>query len=145
MNSNNDSGGLIVGIIIAIVILIGLAYILDNSSTETIGENNMNSNQMNSDGNTTPENSGDTTITNNSTTTTQSPTDTAFTIKTSDLSSEQKAMLTTAGIDGEEIVITNEMKACAEQSIGVERTAAFADGEKPTVIEAGKLLVCYNQ
>jgi hypothetical protein len=144
MNSKNNSGGLIVGIIIVIVILIGLAYVIENSTTDTVGEMNKNANQMNSDRNTTPDNSVDTYITTTSTTT-GAPTDTAFTIKTNDLSMEQKAMLATAGIDGDEIVITNQMKTCAEQSIGVDRTAAFAGGEKPTVMEAGKLLVCYNK
>jgi hypothetical protein len=71
--------------------------------------------------------------------------DTAFTIKVADLPTEQQSVLRTTGFDGEEIVITNAMKTCAERNISSERMAALVDGELPTMVEAGQLLVCYNQ
>lgn len=155
MDRNTNSSGLIIGVILVLILLIGFAFVwVRSSSDDMLGDDDNrdidtaldNMNPANQNNNNNANNPGTVVTTNSTTTTTTgSSTATAFTVNVSDLSSEQRTALTASGFEGDEIVITNAMKACAEQSIGVERTQAFADGEKPTVIEMGKLLVCYNK
>lgn len=70
---------------------------------------------------------------------------TAFTINIADLPDEQKTMVRAAGINGEQIVVTNDMKACAESGVGVARTQAIAGDDKPTMFVGAKLVTCYNR
>ncbi len=159
MGQNNDNSGVIVGVVLIVILLailfgtawgqslrsgMGLGDGAIATSTrvntnDSMGDNNNNTNN-------TPTN---TTITNTTSTTTVNSTtnadDVAFTVPVGSLSSEQQAMLKTAGVTGTEIEITNGMKTCAEQSIGAGRTAEIAGGAKPSLVESGKLIVCYNR
>lgn len=160
MGQNNDHSGVIVGIVLIVIllaILFGTAWGQSLRSSIGFGDgNNATSTKVNTNkssggtNNNADNNSTNTTITSTTTSTTtvntgMNSTDVAFRIQMSSLSSEQQAMLRTAGISGSEIAITNEMKTCAEQSIGAGRTAEIADGAKPSIIESGKLIVCYNR
>lgn len=116
-------------------------YVVDDA------ENSINSNDTNSNSEKTDDTNGmtDTSATPESN---QFANDdqTAFAVKVADLSSNQQAVLKVAGFSAtDEIVITNKMKACAESSIGTERTAAMAQGDKPTFTEGAQLLICYNE
>jgi hypothetical protein len=61
-----------------------------------------------------------------------------------DLPEAQQAAARLAGIE-DEIVITNEMKICAESNLGITRTSEIASGAKPTMAESVQLVACYNQ
>ena len=163
MVQNNDNSGVIVGIVLIVIllaILFGTAWGqslrssigLGDGATATSTRVNTNDSMRDTSNNTNnnPTNTTNTTITSTTTSTTtvntaMNPTDVAFRVQMSSLSPEQQAMLRTAGISGSEIAITNEMKTCAEQSIGAGRTAEIAGGAKPSIIESGKLIVCYNR
>ncbi len=153
-NKDNTFGIIIVIIVAAIVVyllfnLFGNTETTVNQNTAPDGTSLTNQNSM--PNNETGSQGGyETNTTVNSTTTTTvptvtSPTATAFVIKVSDLPEAQKTMLSTAGVTGDEIIITNEMKVCAEASIGIDRTLAISGGAKPTLLEGAKLVTCYNQ
>lgn len=78
-------------------------------------------------------------------TTSNTSSDTAFVIRIADLPEAQQSMLRATGIKGDDIVITNAMKTCAESSVGVDRTAEISKGATPSVIEGTKLVACYSQ
>lgn len=65
-------------------------------------------------------------------------------VSTASLTDGQRRMLETMGIDASSVTITPEMVACAEAKVGVDRVAAYEQGEIPTLIEAGKLAACYT-
>jgi hypothetical protein len=69
--------------------------------------------------------------------------DVAFVIDVSSIPETQRAFLTTMGIEGNEIVVTKTMLACAEASIGVERMAEIQYGATPSMSEGLKLAGCY--
>lgn len=160
MGQNNDNSGVIVGVVLIVIllaILFGTAWGQSLRSSIGLGDGTtatstrVNTNDsMRDTSNNTNNNPTNTTITSTTTSTTTvntriNPTDVAFRVQMSSLSPEQQAVLKTAGITGTEIEITNEMKTCAEQSIGTGRTAEIAGGAKPSIIESGKLIVCYNR
>ncbi|MES2966395.1 MAG: hypothetical protein V4668_01250, partial [Patescibacteria group bacterium] len=101
-------------------------------------------NNGNSVSTTTVTNSTTTATTSTSTATSTNPNEVAFRIKMSALPQEQQTMLRTAGITGDEIEITNAMRACAERSIGVNRTREISTGSNPSIVEGAKLVACYN-
>jgi hypothetical protein len=75
---------------------------------------------------------------------TPNPNGTAFVIPMSRLSESQRAFVRTAGVEGEEIVVTNAMVACAEASIGATRVAEIKNGASPSMSEGIKLMACYE-
>ncbi len=154
MGQNNDNSGVIVGVVLLIIILailFGTAWGQSLRNSMGLADDTVaTSTRVNTNNSTRDNNSTNTTImsTTTSTTTVNSgmkPTDVAFRVQMSSLSPEQQAILRTAGISGSEIEITNAMKTCAEQSIGASRTAEIAGGAKPSIIESGKLIICYNK
>lgn len=70
--------------------------------------------------------------------------ETAFTIDISRLSDTQQAAVRAAGVEGEEIVITRGMVACAEAEMGSTRVAEIEDGAEIGVREGITLVACYN-
>ena len=158
MGQNKDNSGVIVGVVLIVIllaILFGTAWGqslrsglgLGDGIAETATRVNTND-SMGDKNNNTNNNPANTTITNTTSTTTVNTSmnsdDVAFRVSVISLSPEQQAMLKTAGVTGAEIEITNGMKTCAEQSIGAGRTAEIAGGAKPSLVESGKLIVCYN-
>lgn len=154
MGQNKDNSGVIVGVVLIVILLailfgtawgqslrsgLGLGDPINSTSTRNNTNDSMGNNTVNS-------NPTNTTISNTTTSanTVTNPDDVAFRVQMSSLSPEQQTMLKTAGITGSEIEITNAMKTCAEQSIGASRTAEIAGGAKPSIIESGKLIICYN-
>lgn len=86
------------------------------------------------------------TVTNESTPATQpaaSPGDTAFTIDTSSLSSAQRSVLSTLGIDESVITVTNEMFTCAAGKLGSARLEEIKNGSLPSLGESFSLFSCY--
>lgn len=67
----------------------------------------------------------------------------AFTINVENIPETQRAFLTTMGISGNEIVVTNAMLACAEAEIGVARMLEIKNGATPAMTEGLKLAGCY--
>ena len=158
MGQNNDNSGVIVGIVLIVIllaILFGTSWGqslrngvgLGDGTAATSTRMNTNDSMGNTNSNTNTTNTSMTSTTTSTTTvnTQMNPDEVAFRVPLASLSAEQQAMLKTAGITGTEIAITNEMKTCAEQSIGASRTAEIAGGAKPSLIESGKLIVCYNR
>lgn len=68
----------------------------------------------------------------------------AFTIKVSDLSSGQQAILRGLGINESELAITNSMVACAEAKLGTGRVNEIRGGATPSFTEGAQLVACYN-
>lgn len=66
------------------------------------------------------------------------------TIPSSSLSDGQKKMLSTMGIDPESFVVTPEMVACAEASLGSARVLEIQNGDTPSFTEGVKLAACYK-
>ena len=67
------------------------------------------------------------------------------TIPESVMTERQQKARQFVGVDTKEIVITPEMFACAEASIGSQRMIDIQNGDTPSVVEGAKLLTCYNQ
>lgn len=66
------------------------------------------------------------------------------TISTSNLTDSQKKMLSALGIDAESIVVTPEMSACADSSLGAARMDEIINGATPSFTEGAKLVACYK-
>lgn len=66
------------------------------------------------------------------------------TISTSNLTDSQKKMLSALGIDAESIVVTPEMAACADSSVGATRMDEIINGATPSFTEGAKLVACYK-
>lgn len=66
------------------------------------------------------------------------------TISTSNLTDGQKKMLSALGIDAESIVVTPEMAACADASLGAARMNEIINGATPSLTEGVKLVACYK-
>lgn len=58
------------------------------------------------------------------------------------LSSTQKSLLSTAGIDYDTFIITPDMIVCAEEKLGRERFSAVVGGDSPSTLETMSLLGC---
>jgi hypothetical protein len=61
------------------------------------------------------------------------------------LTEGQEALATSLGLNTEQMVLSPEVVACAEDSLGSERYQALLAGETPGPLEAAKLLVCLGQ
>ena len=139
--------------VIGIVVLLVVAYVIMNAMTTTNGAKPITNQPTTTIEYTSNQTNPSSTVGANtlapsgtsSASTTDSDSATAFTIKVANLPSPQQTMLRSAGFNGDVIIITNKMKACAESSLGADRIAAVSRGEKPTVIEAAKLMICYNE
>lgn len=66
-------------------------------------------------------------------------------IDASQLTDGQKKMLAAMGIDPNTIVITQEMIACAEASLGPARVEEIKNGASPSFSEGVKLAACYRK
>ena len=66
-------------------------------------------------------------------------------IATSTLTTGQKALLKTLGVDTTNLVITPAMQLCAIQALGEVRVNEIEKGATPTVSEGLTLLVCYKK
>ncbi len=66
------------------------------------------------------------------------------TISTDNLTDGQKKMLSAVGIDAESIVVTPEMAACADTSVGASRMSEIINGATPSITEGIKLVACYK-
>lgn len=84
-------------------------------------------------------------VQNETTLTTEEAAETAFVIEVDRLSDTQKAAIRAAGVDGDEIVITRGMVACAEAEIGSSRVAEIEDGASISMSEGVTLIACYNK
>lgn len=62
----------------------------------------------------------------------------------SDLSDDQRRLMTALGIDVDEVTITPEMIVCAEAKLGAQRIEAIKEGATPTVAEGLDLVACYR-
>lgn len=69
----------------------------------------------------------------------------AFTIVISDLPEAQRSALKAMGVDGNEIVVTEGMLACAETKIGADRMNEIRNGTAPSTGESISLFACYSQ
>ena len=158
MGQNNDHSGVIVGVVLIVILLailfgtawgqslrngVGLGDGATATSTRVNDNNSMGNTATTSQNNVTATSTFTTSI--STTTAGANPGDVAFTVQMSSLSTEQQAILRTAGIIESEIEITNEMRTCADKSIGTNRVVEIAGGAKPSLIESGKLIVCYNR
>lgn len=72
------------------------------------------------------------------------PNEVAFTIEVATLSAAQRTALRTAGVSGDELVITKGMIACSEAEIGAERMVAIQNGETPSISEGVAIVGCYS-
>lgn len=67
----------------------------------------------------------------------------AFTINIEGLSESQKALVRSMGIDGNEIVVTNDMYNCAVAKVGEGRLIEIKNGATPSFSEGASLMACY--
>jgi mannose/fructose/N-acetylgalactosamine-specific phosphotransferase system component IIC len=70
--------------------------------------------------------------------------ETAFTIQVESLPSAQQMMLRAAGVDGDSVVITKGMVACAETKMGASRVIEIQNGAQISMSEGSALIGCYN-
>ena len=66
-------------------------------------------------------------------------------IETSNLTEGQIKLMKALGVDPTKVTITPTMVACAETSLGSARVEEIKNGATPSIIEGGKLVVCYNK
>lgn len=66
-------------------------------------------------------------------------------ISSTQLSAEQRSLLSSFGINADNIAITQEMITCAEVKLGAARIDEIVNGAKPTFSEGLALLTCYNK
>lgn len=69
----------------------------------------------------------------------------SVTISTASMTTEQQAALKKLGVEGDEIVITPTMIACAEAKIGTARVDEIMNGATPSFTEGVALMACYSQ
>ena len=69
---------------------------------------------------------------------------TGTTVPTDSLSAEQKQMLSSFGIDPNNVTITPEMIACAEGKLGAARIEEIKNGATPSFTEGASLIACYR-
>ncbi len=75
--------------------------------------------------------------------TVEDPDGVAFTINIENIPEAQRTFLRTMGIDGNEIVVTNQMLACAEAKLGSARMTEIQNGATPSMSEGVSLMACY--
>ncbi len=66
-------------------------------------------------------------------------------VNTSQLTQEQREMLSSFGIDADALVVTASMITCAETKIGKARIEEIFNGATPTFFEGLDLFSCYKQ
>lgn len=62
----------------------------------------------------------------------------------SNMTEEQRKMMSALGIDPNQFNITAEMIACAETKLGASRVNEIKNGATPTFSEGASLMVCYK-
>lgn len=67
-----------------------------------------------------------------------------ITVSAESLSDGQKQLLETFGVDTDNIVITPEMIACAEEKVGKTRLQEIQAGDTPSFFEGMALIGCYE-
>lgn len=65
-------------------------------------------------------------------------------INTANLSDGQRTMLKALGINTDTLVVTPQMVACAEASLGAGRANEIKNGATPSFTEGAKLVACYK-
>ncbi len=68
----------------------------------------------------------------------------ATTVPSSNLTEDQKKMLSSFGIDPNTVTITPEMIACAEGKLGQARIEEIKNGATPSFTEGVSLAACYR-
>ena len=62
----------------------------------------------------------------------------------SNMTEGQRKMLSSMGINPDQVNITPQMIACAEAKLGAERTEEIKNGATPTFSEGASLVACYK-
>ena len=68
----------------------------------------------------------------------------ATTINSSNMTEGQRKFISALGLDPNNVTVTAEMIACAEEKLGAARVEEIKNGATPSLIEGGKLVVCYE-